>query len=381
MTSAAIYARVSSARQAKDETIGSQLAALRDHAVNNRLDVPENWVFADEGHSGATLVRPGLEAVRDLAAQGCLDVVCLLPGPAGPQVRLPGAADRGAGPLWGAGRVREGAARRQPRGPAAGPVPGHVRRVREGPARRALPARQGLAGEIRHRQRAVRRPVRLPLRPQDPRIRCPLRSRPARGRPGDGDVPPLRRRRRLYRGPAPLADRPGGAHPHREGTLGPVGDLGHAPQPRLRRHRGLRQDAGRPRAGRAEPDRPAGWRHRPPPGQGGGPPARGMDRDPGPGPGGRGHVRPGPAAARRQQAVRGPEHQSAVAAGAWPPARPAATATTALPPRPAPGRRSTTTGASAPTTTATRAGASAATSRSAPTTSMRSSGTTLPACS
>jgi len=26
-------------------------------------------------HSGATLVRPGLEALRDLAAQGCLDVV------------------------------------------------------------------------------------------------------------------------------------------------------------------------------------------------------------------------------------------------------------------------------------------------------------------
>ena len=75
MTAAAIYARVSSARQAKDQTIGSQLAALRDHAVSNRLDVPEEWVFADEGHSGATLVRPGLEALRDLAAQGCLDVV------------------------------------------------------------------------------------------------------------------------------------------------------------------------------------------------------------------------------------------------------------------------------------------------------------------
>ena len=75
MTSAAIYARVSSARQAKDETIGSQLAALREHAATSRLDVPEDWVFADEGHSGATLVRPGLEALRDLAAQGCLDVV------------------------------------------------------------------------------------------------------------------------------------------------------------------------------------------------------------------------------------------------------------------------------------------------------------------
>ena len=75
MTAAAIYARVSSARQAKDQTIGSQLSALRDHAASSRLDVPEEWVFADEGHSGATLVRPGLEALRDLAAQGCLDVV------------------------------------------------------------------------------------------------------------------------------------------------------------------------------------------------------------------------------------------------------------------------------------------------------------------
>ena len=33
MTSAAIYARVSSARQKKDETIGSQTAALRAHAA------------------------------------------------------------------------------------------------------------------------------------------------------------------------------------------------------------------------------------------------------------------------------------------------------------------------------------------------------------
>ena len=75
MTSAAIYARVSSARQKKDETIGSQTAALREHAAQARLDVPEDWVFEDEGHSGATLVRPALEALRDLAAQGCVDVV------------------------------------------------------------------------------------------------------------------------------------------------------------------------------------------------------------------------------------------------------------------------------------------------------------------
>jgi site-specific DNA recombinase len=75
VTSAAIYARVSSARQKKDQTIGSQTAALRDHARQFGVDLPEEWVFEDEGHSGATLVRPALEALRDLAAQGCIDLV------------------------------------------------------------------------------------------------------------------------------------------------------------------------------------------------------------------------------------------------------------------------------------------------------------------
>jgi site-specific DNA recombinase len=75
MTSAAIYARVSSAGQKKDQTIGSQTQALREHARQSRLEVPAEWVFEDEGHSGATLVRPGLERLRDLAAQGYVDVV------------------------------------------------------------------------------------------------------------------------------------------------------------------------------------------------------------------------------------------------------------------------------------------------------------------
>ena len=39
MTAAAIYARVSSSQQAKHETIGSQLAALRDLAAQGCLDV------------------------------------------------------------------------------------------------------------------------------------------------------------------------------------------------------------------------------------------------------------------------------------------------------------------------------------------------------
>ncbi|WP_217501817.1 recombinase family protein [Streptomyces lunaelactis] len=80
MTSAAIYARVSSARQKKDQTIGSQTAALRAHAAEQHLELPEEWVFEDEGHSGATLVRPALERLRDLVAQVGVDVVlCYAP--------------------------------------------------------------------------------------------------------------------------------------------------------------------------------------------------------------------------------------------------------------------------------------------------------------
>jgi site-specific DNA recombinase len=70
---AAIYARVSSDRQKEEQTITSQTSALRAYAVEHGYLVPDGWVFEDEGWSGATLVRPGLERVRDLAAQGQLD--------------------------------------------------------------------------------------------------------------------------------------------------------------------------------------------------------------------------------------------------------------------------------------------------------------------
>jgi site-specific DNA recombinase len=75
MISAAIYARVSSARQKKNETIASQTAALRAHAEQLRVELPEEWVFEDEGHSGATLVRPALERLRDVVAGVGVDVV------------------------------------------------------------------------------------------------------------------------------------------------------------------------------------------------------------------------------------------------------------------------------------------------------------------
>jgi DNA invertase Pin-like site-specific DNA recombinase len=75
MSTAAIYARVSSARQKEDQTIASQTAALRAAAERSGLQVPPEWIFEDEGYSGATLIRLALERLRDLAAQVPIDVV------------------------------------------------------------------------------------------------------------------------------------------------------------------------------------------------------------------------------------------------------------------------------------------------------------------
>jgi site-specific DNA recombinase len=74
---AAIYARVSSDRQKEDHTIASQTAALIQYAETEGFAVPSEWIFQDEGYSGASIVRPGLEAVRDLAAEGHIEAVLI----------------------------------------------------------------------------------------------------------------------------------------------------------------------------------------------------------------------------------------------------------------------------------------------------------------
>ena len=75
MKTAAIYARVSSDKQKEENTIASQTAALTVFAAEQGYAVPAEWIFEDEGYSGASLIRPGLERVRDLAAEGELDAV------------------------------------------------------------------------------------------------------------------------------------------------------------------------------------------------------------------------------------------------------------------------------------------------------------------
>ena len=72
-THAVIYARVSSERQADAHTIASQVAALRERVAADGLVLPEALAFLDDGYSGATLVRPALERLRDLVAAGAVD--------------------------------------------------------------------------------------------------------------------------------------------------------------------------------------------------------------------------------------------------------------------------------------------------------------------
>ena len=75
MKSIALYARVSSEQQAQQATVGSQIEALKRRATADGHVVLPNDIYVDDGFSGATLVRPALERLRDRAAERGLDVL------------------------------------------------------------------------------------------------------------------------------------------------------------------------------------------------------------------------------------------------------------------------------------------------------------------
>ena len=386
MTSAAIYARVSSARQKKDETIGSQTAALREHAAQARLEVPEELGLRGRGAFGRDAGPPGPG------------------GAAGPG--RPGLRGRGAGATprtgWPASSPTRRCCWRSSPGPGCGWSSSRAR-AGTAPEDQLLVQFQGMFAEYEKAQLMERY----------------RRGKAHRARAGSVNVlagAPFGYRyvRKTDRMPAPAtrssstrrcwwrrcsAATPTTAPPSR---TWPAGWPAEGAVTRTGKHRWDRSRwsgaccATPPTRARAvfgktqviqeqpgtEPRRPAAGPHGAAAGQDRGPAAGGMDR--------RSRSRPScdqdtfarvrPAAGRQQEATPPAAPRSPPCCRAWPPARPAATATTA--PRPAPpGARSTTTGAWAPTTTGTKAAGSAATSRSAPTTSTRSSGTTSPACS
>ena len=75
MVVVAIYPRVSSDKQREDSTIAGQTAALIEFSRSCGYQVLAERVFEGEGCSGASLMRPGLERLRDLAAEGQIEAV------------------------------------------------------------------------------------------------------------------------------------------------------------------------------------------------------------------------------------------------------------------------------------------------------------------
>lgn len=71
---AILYARVSTDEQVKSGySLEQQMVALREYAAREGYEVLEE--VSDPGQSGATLVRPGMDRVRDLVAAGGVSVV------------------------------------------------------------------------------------------------------------------------------------------------------------------------------------------------------------------------------------------------------------------------------------------------------------------
>jgi site-specific DNA recombinase len=72
----ALYARVSTPRQTQTQTIDQQLERLRARVEEREAESSAACrVFRDDGYSGTTLRRPGLEALRDAVATAAAERV------------------------------------------------------------------------------------------------------------------------------------------------------------------------------------------------------------------------------------------------------------------------------------------------------------------
>jgi site-specific DNA recombinase len=73
----AVYARVSTQRQAQFQTTEQQLERLLAHAQAQNWNLPPERVYRDDGYSGASLRRPGLDRLRDAVASVGLDRILI----------------------------------------------------------------------------------------------------------------------------------------------------------------------------------------------------------------------------------------------------------------------------------------------------------------
>lgn len=75
--SLAIYVRVSTQRQAQTQTIEQQLDRLQTYVHNQGWNLAPEHIFRDDGYSGASLNRPGLDRLRDAVRAAELDRVLI----------------------------------------------------------------------------------------------------------------------------------------------------------------------------------------------------------------------------------------------------------------------------------------------------------------
>jgi site-specific DNA recombinase len=75
MTAVAIHVRVSTQRQAQAQTIEQQLERLRAHLRGQGVELASEAIFRDDGYSGTTLNRPGLDRLRDAVRAGEVEQV------------------------------------------------------------------------------------------------------------------------------------------------------------------------------------------------------------------------------------------------------------------------------------------------------------------
>src|SRR6266567_3504888 len=73
----ALYARVSSTQQAQSQTIEEPLHRLHTHCQNQHWSEQDLVTFLDNGYSGASLKRPGLDRLRDAVARAEIDLILL----------------------------------------------------------------------------------------------------------------------------------------------------------------------------------------------------------------------------------------------------------------------------------------------------------------
>src|SRR5262245_7233236 len=77
---AAGYARVSTDRHEQQESVKRQVETLQQAAAERGYELPTEFIFVDDGYSGARLDRPGLDRLRDLVSEGAIEtVLCSAP--------------------------------------------------------------------------------------------------------------------------------------------------------------------------------------------------------------------------------------------------------------------------------------------------------------